>query len=133
MGMPTRKMYLYRNYELETIDVTFFNYTSNPNEKDSDFDNALDIEDATPLVTNDFMNYIFHEKGGDWFLGLEARDRTIKYKKQSRTPTVFSVNTLSDFRDRWNSMGLDSNNKIEYQIDEVVTIFHGGSKQYSYI
>ncbi len=128
MGMPAEVRTLTDNYELETIDMKFFNYTSNPNEVDSDFDNATDSEDATPLETNDFKNYIFYEKGGDLFLAVEATDRLVKYIKKDKLVNVYPVNTLNGFKEGWNSMGKNNRGKIEYQIDEVVTIFHGAAR-----
>ena len=125
MGMPIESYIVTDKYELEIIDVTFFYYVSNPNEKDSDFDNALDNEDATPLVTNEFINYIFYEKDGDWFLKSEAIQREILYKINDERVKVYPVNTLDDFAMLWNDMGYDGGTKYKFQIGEVVFIFHG--------
>lgn len=50
------------------MNVLFYDYQCNPNLPDTDFDKASDKEDATPLVTNEFINYIIHEKMeiGSW-------------------------------------------------------------------
>lgn len=55
----------------------------------------------------------------------EAKDRFNAYILNGRLALKFAVNTLDDFKNVWNNMGLDSNGKIAFQIDEVVTIFHG--------
>lgn len=103
----------------------YFDYTSDPRFEDSDLDLVKDAEDATPLKKNKKINYVFYEDGGDYFLEWEANDRKSKYKKADRKVEILPVNTLDEFKDEWNSMGLDSNKKTAYQIDEVVTIFHG--------
>ncbi|MFZ2539399.1 MAG: hypothetical protein WAX04_10920 [Oscillospiraceae bacterium] len=99
---------------------------SDPRKKDSDGDKYNDDIDAYPLSYIVNMSYIFYEKGGDDFLKDEALHREKKIKKNSEKVSVLPTNSLTEFCDYWNNMGVNAEGKVEYEISDVYTVFHGG-------
>jgi hypothetical protein len=105
---------------------------SNPNKKDSDNDGYNDNIDAYPLKYITEISYIFYEWGGDGFLKDEAESRVKAIKKGGGNVRVYGVNTVAEFTTNWGQMGLNHKGKVEYEISDVYTVFHG-EPDYIYI
>ncbi len=111
-----------------------FKKISDPNKKNSDGDEYLDIEDAEPLKKpTEKKSYILYDETQQEFLKDEAIDREKRMKRNGINVDTFSISNQDDFKDAWNNMGLDSNNKGKYIIDEVITIFHGSPNGFGFI
>lgn len=104
----------------------YFQMYSNPKFADSDNDGVLDDEDAFPSKYNDSMSYIFTKTDAEWFITYEAmlRDFEISGQNGKKVHQIYTVSP-EDFRDEWNRMGLNSEGKKQYIIDEVHLIYHG--------
>lgn len=104
----------------------YFKMYSNPKSPDSDGDGAMDNEDAFPFKYNDSMSYIFTKTDAEWFITYEAmlRDFEISGQNGKKVHQIYTVSP-EDFRDEWNRMGLNSEGKKQYIIDEVHLIYHG--------
>ncbi|MBE5945895.1 MAG: VWA domain-containing protein [Lachnospiraceae bacterium] len=99
---------------------------SDPNNPDTDGDGALDYEDATPKSYNKSKSYIFTSSTAEDFMQHEADTRYLELKYvYDKNVQHITTNSISDFVTSWNKMGLNSNGKKEYIIDEVHLIYHG--------
>ena len=111
-----------------------FKKISDPHKKDSDGDGYEDKKDADPLKKpTEKKSYILYDETQQEFLKDEAFDREKRMKRNGINVGTFSISNQDDFKDAWNNMGLDSNNKGKYIIDEVITIFHGSPNGFGFI
>lgn len=110
----------------------YFKMYSDPRSADSDNDGALDDEDAFPSKYNDSMSYIFTKTDAEWFIKYEAmlRDFEICGQNGKKVHQIYTV-SAEDFRDERNRMGLNSEGKKQYIIDEVHLIYHGAPQSIS--
>ena len=108
----------------------YFDHTSNPNEKDSDNDTYNDDIDAKPFDYITERTYIFCEYGdeADWYLKAEASHRFLDLASQGKNTVLIPVHMTKDFINAWNTMGVDANGKVEFEISDVYTVFHGSPR-----
>ncbi len=108
---------------------TIYKVQSNPMNKDSDFDEVPDNEDARPLQKNKYMSYILYDahSEADTFLRHEAEIRNRIKKEQHEKVELKPIpqQDLQAFTSVWDSMGEDSEGKSLYKIKEVVIVCHG--------
>lgn len=131
--------YWYAEYGMRPDEWVFFRMRSDPNEKDSDGDGALDGEDATPGEKNGSINYILYDNTDD--ITRETKTAYVNFfKKQNITPICLEIFDIYQFRKFFEKLeyGFDENvepiqapglvcfNKIQYScVDNIILIFHG--------
>ena len=127
MGKDTDGDGLLDNQELIKYGDNNIKLASNPLKKDSDGDGALDNEDKEPLIKNYFskMNYIFYNKDQEWFIKYEAENRRNIFEMQGENIEIFPISQISQFKNKWDSMGLVDQKYKKYDIDQVVLVCHG--------
>jgi RHS repeat-associated protein len=103
-------------------------------ENDYDGDGVPNKDDATPFKENNDIVYIFYEQGGDSILKNEAYSRAKILRSDGIEVCVIGISDIDEFVKEWNNMGEEtgyvgsmkySTEKIEYDILEVVLVFHG--------
>jgi len=102
---------------------------SDPTLQDTDGDGARDDVDKYPMKYNQKKNYIFYPAnyGSDKYLYNEAEVRRKEYKSANRLVEMCPTSNEASFKFEWNHMGYEnSGEKIEFVIDEVIIVGHGG-------
>lgn len=110
---------------VKTVKGYYFVMKSDPREEDTDGDGALDFEDATPSNYNEKMSYIFTKTDCQWFITHESILREVDMNNDGKSVTHKYTVSANDFKNEWNSMGLNGDGKKEFIIDEVHLIYHG--------
>jgi len=101
-------------------------FNSNPTMKDSDGDKAEDSEDARPLQVNPNKIYVFTSK--EFARHGQVLGNT--YEINGYLVEVFSVDSMQEFTDAWNQIGLCASSesisdRLFYNVTDVVIQMHG--------
>lgn len=71
------------------------------------------------------MSYIFTKTDCQWFITHESILREVDMNNDGKSVTHKYTVSANDFKNEWNSMGLNGDGKKEFIIDEVHLIYHG--------
>ncbi len=126
-SMPTSEYSFLEQYIPENVDEIcyVFKIQSNPSDSDSDNDEFYDDEDGIPFEINPDIAYILYSANGSFYLQTEAYIRHMNYTYDVLS---LSVSDSTQFKNYWNSMGVDDEGRYIKRIREVVTVFHGFSQ-----